>query len=200
MRVLNFPSQYRQGEAPYDIFKDRMAAISSIASGIKSIIANKFINKQNAMIAENIQNEIDKQKAIDLSNLILSDPPDEIYPANLEDTVGQFYDKFAMFGELAQKEKRMGMPMGEMGQITKEELGLPAVGGISPTPAPTTEAMIPKNDLYQLYNAIKDLPTGEISWDNIYKKMTEKKPWFMGATGPEEFVLNQMMGQVSDPR
>ncbi|MEA2016478.1 MAG: hypothetical protein U9O59_07245, partial [Actinomycetota bacterium] len=81
MKVLNFPSSYAKGERPYDIFKDRMSAISSIAGGIKDIIKNKYINKQNSMIAENIQNEIDKQKAIDLSNLILSDPPDEIYPA-----------------------------------------------------------------------------------------------------------------------
>ncbi|MBA7577581.1 hypothetical protein ES708_19434 [subsurface metagenome] len=216
MRALSFPSAYRTGQAPYDIFKDRMNAISSIVGGIKDIIANKFINKQNAMIAENVLNEINKQQAIDLSAQILSDPPDEIYPADLEDTVGQFYDKFAMFGELAQKEKRMGMPMGEMGQITKEELGLPAVGGIAPTgglpavggvtpttaptPAPTTEAMIPKTDMYQLYNVIKDLPTGEITWDNIYKKMTEKKPFWMGTTGPEQYVLNQMLEQVKDPR
>ena len=137
------------------------------------------------MIAENIQNEIDEQKAIDLSNLILSDPPDEIYPANLEDTIGQFIDKFAM-GPMMKKEQMMG--------------NLPAVGGTAPTVTPTTEAMVPKTDIYQLYNAIKEIPTGQITWDNIYKKMTEKKPWFMGATGPEEFVLNQMMGQVGDPR
>lgn len=185
MKVLSFPSAYRPGERPYDIFKDRMAAISSIVGGIKNIIANKYINKQNAMIAENIQTAIDEQKAIDLSNLILSDPPDEIYPANLEDTIGQFYDKFAM-GPMMQKEIMTG--------------GLPAVGGVTPTPTSTTEAMIPKTDMYQLYNAIKGLPTGQITWDNIYKKMTEKKPWFMGATGPEQYVLNQMMGQITDPR
>ena len=207
MRMLNFPSAYQPGETPYQIFKDRMNAINSIVGGIKDIVANKFINKQNAMIAENIQNEIDKQKAIDLSNLILGPPPNEIYPDNLEDTVGQFYDKFAM-GPMMQKEIMMGnlpAPEPEMGPMMQKEMmtgGLPAVGGVTPTPtpAPTTEAMIPKTDLYQLYNVIKDLPTGQITWDNIYKKMTEKKPWFMGATGPEEFVLNQMMGQVGDPR
>ena len=77
--------------------------------------------------------------------------------------------------------------------------GLPAAGAV-PTVEPTTEEMIPKTDMYQLYNVIKDIPTGQITWDNIYKKMTEKKPWFMGTTGPEEFVLNQMAGQVGDPR
>ena len=187
MRVLNFQSPYRQGETPYQIFKDRMAAISSISDGIRTIISNKYINKQNSMIAENIQNAIDEQKAIDLSNLILSDPPDEIYPSdpNIEDTVSQFVDKYVM-GPMMKKETMMG--------------GLPAVSGAAPTAAPTTEAMIPKTDMYQLYNVIKDLPTGQITWDNIYKKMTEKKPRFMGTTGPEEFVLNQMMGQVGDPR
>ena len=185
MKILSPGSAYAPGQSPYDIFKDRMTAISSIATGIKDMIANKFINKQNAMIAENIQNEIDEQKAIDLSNLISSDPPDEIYPANIEDMVGQFVDKFAM-GPMMKKETMMG--------------NLPAVGGATPTVAPTPETMLPKTDLYQLYNVIKDIPTGQMSWDNIYKKMTEKKPWFMGTTGPEEFVLNQMMGQVGDPR
>jgi len=161
MKILSPGSAYAPGQTPYDIFKDRMTAIGSIATGIKNIIANKYINKQNSMIAENIQNEIDNQKAIDLSNLILSDPPDEIYPANLEDTIGQFIDKFAM-GPMRQKETMMG--------------NLPApTPGVTPT-APTAETMLPKTDLYQLYNVIKEIPTGQMSWDNIYKKMTEKKP------------------------
>jgi hypothetical protein len=207
LQVLQFPSQYQPGETPYQIFQDRMAAITSIVTGIKNIISNKYINKQNSMIAENIQNEIDKQKAIDLSNLIMSPAPDEIYPANLEDTIGQFYDKFAAMGPMMKKETMMGnLPYPEIktGPMTQKEImtgGLPSVGGITPTVAPTTtEAMIPKTDLYQLYNVIKDLPTGEITWDNIYKKMTEKKPYFMGTTAPEQFVLNQMLGQVTDPR
>lgn len=213
MQVLNFQSQYQPGETPYEIFKDRMAAISSIANGIKNIISNKYINKQNSMIAENIQNEIDKQKAIDLSNLIMSPAPEEIYPANLEDTIGQFYDKFAAMGAMRKKETMMGnlsSPQTGMGPMTQKEMmtgglpavsGLPAVGGVTPTTTPTTtEAMVPKTDLYQLYNVIKDLPTGEITWDNIYKKMTAKKPYFMGTTEPEQFVLNQMLGQVTDQK
>lgn len=203
MKVLSFPSAYAPGERPYDIFKDRMAAISSIVGGIKNIITNRYINKQNAMIAENIQTAIDEQKAIDLSNLILSDPPDEIYPANLEETVGQFYDKFAM-GPMMKKEIMTGgLPVpGDMARtgIPSGVIPTGTLPGVTPTPTPTTEAMIPKTDMYQLYNAIKDLPTGQISWDNIYKKMTEKKPWFMGATGPEQYVLNQMLGQITDPR
>lgn len=183
MKVLNFPSAYRAGERPYDIFKDRMTAITSITGGIKDMISNKYINKQMAMIAENIQSEIDKQKVIDLTHLISGSPPDEIYPANLEDTIGQFIDKFTM-GPMMRKETMIG--------------GLPSVGGATPTP--TTEAMIPKTDLYQLYNAIKELPSGKVSWDNIYKQMTEKKPWFMGTTGPEQYVIDQMMGQSGDPR
>jgi len=205
MRVLSFPSAYGQGERPYDIFKDRMAAISSIVGGIKNIIANKYINKQNAMIAENIQTAIDEQKAIDLSNLIMGSPPEEIYPANLEDMVGQFIDKYAM-GPMMKKEimtgglpapaAQTGVPSGVIPTGT-----LPSVAPTAmPTTTPTTETMIPKMDIYQIYNAVKDLPTGEISWDNIYKKMTEKKPFWMGTTGPEQYVLNQMLEQVKDPR
>jgi len=207
MRVLNFPSAYQPGETPYQLFKDRMTAVSSIVGGIKDIITNRFINKQNSMIAENIQNKIDEQKATDLSNLILSDPPDEIYPANLEDTVGQFIDKFAM-GPMRQKETMLGnlpstgTPGAGIGPVAQKEIitgGLPAVGGATPT-TPTTEAMIPKAALSQIYNVVKSLPTGDITWNNIYKKMTENKPYWMGTTESEQFVLNQMMGQISDPR
>jgi len=182
MRVLNFPSSYKSGETPYSIFKDRMTAVSSIATGIKNIIANKFINKQQAMIAENIQNEIDEQQATDIVELILSDPSDEIYPTDpsVEEIVGQFVKKYAM-GPMRQRETMMG----NLPDTTITE--------------PTAESTIPKTDLYRLYNAIKDLPTGQMSWEGIYKKMVEKKPWFMGTTGPEEFVLNQMLASVKDP-
>jgi len=193
MQVLNFPSPYRQGEAPYDIFKNRNKAILSIVGGIKGIIENKFINNQLKLIAGNIFNKMDEQKSAATVNLINEKPPDSIYPKELENTIGQFYDKFAMGPP--------GTP--ETGSMTPNSLlanKLPAIYGTAPTTTPSEETMIPKNDMYQLYNVIKDLPTDDINWENIYKKMTEKKPFWMGATESEQFVLNQMMGQVKDPR
>jgi len=213
MKILSPGSAYAPGQTPYDIFKDRMTAIGSIADGIKNIIANKYINKQLNMIADNILNEVDEQKSTDLINLIYEEPPDSIYPANpnIEETISQFVDYASMSPQMG-KEVMMGnLPPPELGlgpMAQKETMmgglpsvgGLPAMGGVTPTPAPTAETMIPKFDMYQLYNAIKSMPSGQVNWANLMKTMTEKKPYFMGATGPEEFVLNQMLGQVTDPR
>jgi len=207
MKVLQFPSAYQSGQTPYDIFKDRMTAIGSIADGIKNIIANKFINNQLKMLADNILNEIDEQKSTELINLILEEPSDEIYPADLEDTVSQFVDNFAMMGPMMKKESMMGnlpSPGPGLGPMAQKEVmtgGLPAAGGVAPTPTPTTETMIPKTDISQLYNAIKSMPSGQVNWANLLKTITEKKPWFMGGpTGPEQYVLDQMSGQITDPR
>ena len=198
MKVLQFPSAYPSGQTPYDIFKDRMTAIGSIADGIKNIIANKFINNQLKMLADNILNEVDEQKANELVNLINEEPSDEIYPANLEDTVSQAVEYLKM-GPMMKKEIMMGnLPNLNQG-MPQATTGLPAMGGATPTP--TTETMIPKTDIYQLYNAIKSMPSGQVNWANLLKTMMEKKPWFMGGTtGPEEYVLNQMTGQITDPR
>ena len=187
MRVLSFPSAYRQGESPYQIFKDRMNAIGSIASGIKNMIANKYVNNQMNMIADNILNKVDEVKSTELINTITGKPPEEIYPDNLEGTVGQFYDFVTASGQkgsMTQKETMMG------GLATGSPMG---------TPAPT-EARIPKADISQLYNAVKGMPSGEVNWANLYKDMSANKPYFMGATGPEEMVAQQMMGQVQDPK
>lgn len=186
MKVLQFPSAYAPGERPYDIFKDRMAAISSIVSGIKEIFANKYTNNQMQMIADNILNKIDEDKSSSLIGLINEKPSEDIYPAGIEDTITQFIDKYAV-GPAMQKEMMMG--------------GLPAAG-ITPTPTtPTTpETMVPKQDISSLYSAISGMPSGQVNWANLMKTMTEKKPWFMGVTGPEQTVLSQMMGQVQDPK
>ena len=205
MQVLNFGSSYAPGQTPYEIFSNRMAAITSIVTGIKGIIANKYINNQLKMIADNILNEVNEQKSIELTNLINEEPPEGIYPAKLEDTISQFYD-FVTHPKkpMAQQQATTGLPaptsglpsMGVPQGIPQATTGLPAVGG----GAPTTEAMIPKTDISQLYNAIKSMPSGQVNWANLLKTMTEKKPYFMGSTGPEEFVMNQMLGQTTDPR
>ena len=198
MKVLQFPSAYRQGERPYDIFKDRMSAISSIATGIKNMIANKYINNQLTMIADNILNKIDETKSVDLVSLITEKPPNEIYPDNLEDTVGQFIDKFAM-GPMMQKEMMTGglAPEGLPAPTT----GLPAPTGLpAGVPPSVPETRVPTTSISQLHKTISGMPSGDINWANLYKEMSQKKPWFMGPTGPEDIVMQQMMGQIKDPK
>jgi len=199
MNVLQFNSPYHQGERPYDIFSDRMAAVSSLADGIKQIISNKYINKQNSALADGISSAISEQQSNELINMIESPPPEEINPPQLEETVGAFVDKYVM-GSMTQKEQQMGLnaPLNtsilpQVPQQATQQQSMPnAVSG---------ETMLPKNNVQQLYNIIKDLPTGQISWDNIYKEMTAgKKPYFMGQTDSEKFVMGQMINQVKDPR
>jgi hypothetical protein len=191
MKIISPGSAYAPGQTPYDIFKDRMVAISSIASGIKEMIANKYVNNQITMIADNILNKIDETKSTELIDLITGKPPEEIYPDNLEDTVGAFIDKFAI-GPMMQKEKMMGNLGGGTPQGT-----LPALTGPAPAPG---ETMIPKPDISQLFSAISSMPSGDVNWANLFKTMTEKKPWFMGPTGPESVVMEKMMGQMKDPK
>lgn len=187
MKILSPGSAYAPGQTPYDIFKDRMTAISSIAAGIKNMIANKYVNNQMTMIADNILNKIDESKSTELIDLITGKPPEEIYPDNLEDTVGAFIDKFAM-GPMMQKEKMMGT--------------LPALTGPAPATgvAPTGETMIPTPNINQLFSAISSMPSGDVNWANLFKTMTEKKPWFMGPTGPEGIVMEKMMEQIPDKK
>lgn len=182
MKIISPGSAYAPGQTPYDIFKDRMTAISSIAAGIKNMIANKYINNQMTMIADNILNKVDEAKSTELIDLITGKPPEEIYPDNLEDTVGAFIDKFAM-GPMMQKETMMG--------------NLPALTGPAPAPG---ETMIPKPNINQLFSAISSMPSGDVNWANLFKTMTEKKPWFMGPTGPEGIVMEKMMGQIPDKK
>jgi len=209
MQALSFPSPYRQGEAPYDIFQNRMTAITSIITGVKGIIANKYINNQLNQIADGILNQVDENKANELINLINEDPPEGIYPSELEKTIGQFVDK--AMGKMAQKEQMMGtlnqtglpqnpqtgLPqLGQQSQAGLPQVGLPQAG----TQQGTSETMIPKGDMFQLYNAVKSMDSGQVNWANLFKTMTAKKPYFMGTTGAEEFVMNQMQTQIKDPR
>ena len=204
MNVLNFQSPYKQGERPYDIFKDRMAAVSSLADGIKQMISNKYINKQNSALADGISSAISEQQSNELINMIESPPPEEINPPQLEETVGAFVDKYVM-GSMTQKEQQMGLnaPLNTSILPQVPQQGSQQVSQQNTLPnAPTTgETMLPKSNVQQLYNTIKEMPTNEISWDNIYKEMTAgKKPYFMGETESEKFVMGQMINQVKDPR
>ena len=203
MQLFNQQSPYKQGETPYQIFSDRMSAVSSLADGIKQMISNKYINKQNTMIADNIQNQIDEQKSNELVNLISAPPSEDIYPDNLNATVGAFVDKYVMSPMMQKEQAGMGLTPSDtpLNASNLPQVPQQATQQQSTPNAVSGETMLPKNNVQQLYNIIKDLPTGQISWDNIYKEMTAgKKPYFMGQTDSEKFVMGQMINQVKDPR
>ena len=194
MQALSFNSPYKQGETPYQIFQNRMNAVGTIVDGVKNIIANKYINNQLNQIADGILNQVDENKANDLINLINEPPPDNIYPSGLEDTIGQFVDK--SMSKMMQKEQMMGN-LPDLPDLNQpNQAGLPQVG----TQPASSETMIPKGDMFQLYNAVKSMPSGQMNWANLFKTMTAKKPYFMGTTGAEEFVMNQMQTQIKDPK
>jgi hypothetical protein len=179
-----------------------MSAVSSLADGIKQMISNKYINKQNTMIADNIQNQIDEQKSNELVNLISAPPSEDIYPAQLNETVGAFVDKYVMSPMMQKEQAGMGLTPTDTPLDTSILPQVPqqATQQQSTPNAVSGETMLPKSNVQQLYNIIKEMPTNEISWDGIYNKMTEKKPYFMGETESEKFVINQMMAQSKDPR
>jgi len=191
MQVLNFPSPYRQGEAPYDIFKDRMAAITQIVQGIKGRILNKYTKGLLDTTIDQINKSLTQDQATETINLLNADPGEDIYPdeEKLNTMAGQFVDTFNVMGKLAQKESTMG--------------GMRSMQGIPPTQGmpPTSEVMLPKGDKAQLLNAIMSMPEGQMDFAPILNYMKENRPKMMGSFSPmEEWALNQAMGQIGDQK
>jgi len=196
MRVLQFPSQYREGEAPYDIFKDRMAAIGSIVEGIKGIIENKYNKGLIDTTIDQLEKARSEQQVTDMIDLLNAEPGEEIYPggiAKIEEMAGQFVDTFNIMGKITQG----GLSTNAMGRMAQMDGGLPS--GIPPTGTPpTSETMIPKGDKAQLLNAIQNIPEGQMDFAPILNYMKEHRPKMMGSFSPmEEWVMNQALGQES---
>ena len=186
MQVLNFPSPYRQGEAPYDIFKDRMAAITTIVQGIKGRILNKYNKGLLDTTIDQLNKSLTQDQATETINLLNADPGEDIYPGGIEEMAGKFVDTFNVMGKLAQKESTMG--------------GMRSMQGIPPTQGmpPTSEVMLPKGDKAQLLNAIQNMPEGQMDFAPILNYMKEHRPSMMGTFSPmEEWVMNQALGQES---
>jgi len=193
MRVLQFPSQYRQGETPYDIFKNRMAAVNSLVKGIKGMIENKYNKGLIDTTIGQLEKARSEQEVTDMVDLLNADPGEEIYPggtAKIEEIAGQFVDTFNVMGNMMKGREGMASP------------GMPSMGGMpsgmpSGTP-PTSETMIPKGDKAQLLNAIMNVPEGQMDFTPILNYMKEHRPKMMGSFSPmEEWVMNQALGQES---
>jgi len=188
MQVLNFQSPYRQGESPYDIFKDRMAAITQIIQGIKGRILNKYNKGLMDTTIEGFYKALTPEQATEEINILNAEPGEEIYPGGIEEMAGKFVDTFNMMGALAQRESVMG--------------GQRSMGGIPPTMGtpgtPTSEVMIPKGSQAEILNYIMNMPEGQkMDFKPALKYMQENRPKMMGSFSPmEEWVMNQALGQI----
>ena len=188
MQVLNFQSPYRQGEAPYDIFKDRMAAITQIVEGIKGRILNKYNKSLMDTTIEGFYKALTPDQATEEINILNADPGEDIYPGGIEEMAGQFVDTFNMMGALAQRESVMG------GQ--RSMAGIPPTTGMPGTP--TSEVMIPKGSQAEILNYIMNMPEGQkMDFKPALKYMQENRPKMMGSLSPmEEWTFNQVLGQI----
>jgi len=189
MQVLSFPSPYRQGEAPYDIFKDRMAAITQIIQGIKGRILNKYNKGVMNEVITGFYKALTPEQATEEINILNADPDESIYgdQEKLSEMAGQFVDYANMTGKFIQ----MGTPP------TPPTGGLPSMAG-TPTGTPTSEVMIPKGSQAEILNYIMNMPEGQkMDFKPALKYMQENRPKMMGSFSPmEEWVMNQTLGQI----
>lgn len=188
MKMLNFPSPYRPGESPYEIFSNRMLAINQIVRGIKGRILNKYNKGLIDTTIDQLNLALSADQSTEMINLLKADPVD-IYPdeEKLNIMAGQFVDITNVMGKVTQQSKMMG--------------GRSSMMGIPPTGTPTSEVMLPKGDSMQFLNAVMNMPSGQMDFAPILNYMKEHRPGMMGSFSPvEEWALNKAMGQISDPK
>jgi len=152
------------------LFKDRISAINSIVGAVKDKIANNYWNKLNEATISELGKKITKDQEAEKINIFKSDPPDEIYPQNLEEVSGQFVDYTA------------GKLIGA---------ALPAIAhkyGTTPN-----EVMIPTIDKQKLLDYA--MSGGQMDFENILKVMKER-PSFLGEYSDlEKTALSGAMGR-----
>jgi hypothetical protein len=198
MQVLNFKSAFAPGQTPYEIFKDRMSAITSLVDAIKNKILNKY---ENGLLDTTIE-QINKERTQDQTTSLiakLNEEPTNIYPANLEEITGAFLDSTI---------SRIGASIGKkvgMGLLQQKETmmgNLPTTISPDLTYQPTaSEIMIPKGDKAQLLNAVMNMPEGQMDWQPILNYIKEKRPKMMGTFSPmEQWAMEQAMGQNVSPQ
>jgi len=158
---------YAQGERPYDVYKDRVSAINSIITAVKDKIANNYWNKLNEVTISELGKKITKDQEASKLNLYGSEPPDNIYPQNLEEVSGQFVDYTV--GKMLGKEIMMGRL------------------------SPSQEVMMPTMDKQKLLDYA--MSGGQMDWTNILKTM-EKRPSFLGEYSDlEKTAISGAMGR-----
>jgi len=112
-KLIQLSSPYLAGQSPYEVFKDRMSAINSLAQGISKIISNKYYSGLLGAAVEDITNPTTSDKVSKTSSLINGEPPDDVvnqqeineFSASVVDfleqsTHGAMYNKEVLKGNL----------------------------------------------------------------------------------------------------
>jgi len=192
MKMLNFPSPYRSGESPYEIFSDRMAAVTQIVQGIKGRILNKYNKGVMDTIIGQLEKALTADQQTETINILNAEPDESIYgdQDKLMETAGKLVDTFNIAGNLLAKKESTMSP-------TPSMRGIPATTGMPPT----SEVMIPKGSREEIFNAVMAMPEGLMDLQPIFDYMKEHRPGLMGSmSSTEQWVMDQAMGQISDPK
>jgi len=181
---------YRQGEAPYDIFKDRITAIKSIVETVKTNIANKYWDQLNKVTISELGKKLTKDQEVEKLNLYGSEPPSNIIPQNTEEIATQLVD-YTM-GKMLGKEIMMGR-LPAMGTPTSTDLKYQPQTEPDLKYQPSDEVMMPKMNQQKLLDYV--MSGGEMDWGKILKVM-EERPSFLGEYSDlERTALNSVMGR-----
>lgn len=196
MRALSFPSPYTAGERPYDIFKDRMAAVTQIVQGIKGMIKNKYETGIMNTTMEQIGKALTETQAGETINLLSAEPEKEIYPdeEKMNLIAGQFIDYATMSPQMRKEMTMGGLPTPGIGAGIKTEAKMT-------TGEAKEEVMVSKGDRMQFLNALMNMPEGLMDWQPVFDYIKEHKPKLMGTFSPmEKWVMEQALGQDISPQ
>ena len=181
---------YRQGEAPYDIFKNRMAAIKSIVETVKTNIANKYWDQLNQVTISELHKKLSKDQEVEKLNLYGNEPSKNIYPQNTEEIATQLVD-YTM-GKMLGKEIMMGR-LPAMGTPTSTDLKYQPQTEPDLKYQPTEEVMMPKVNKQKLLDYV--MSGGEMDWGKILKVMEERPSSLGEYSDLEKAALNSVMGR-----
>ena len=179
MQFFKGGTGYAQGQTPYEIFQDRMTAITSMVTNVKNAILEKYHKGLFETYLSTVNKEINEDQQKEITNLFSTDPED-IY-GDIEATVTQFVDQ-------------------EMSMMMKKEIMMGHLPSVAPK-AETSEVMIPKNDSQEFLNAIQSLPQNKRDWSSVTAYMKENRPRFMGSSSPMETqIIGQILGEQISQR
>lgn len=165
MRALQFSSAYRSGQAPYDIFKDRVTAINSITTGIKELITNRYYKQLNEEMIKGLGKKLSGDQVAEKLSFFEGEPDPSIYPSKevMEDTVGQFVD------------------------YTMRQ------GGAGTPTEPTEEVMIPGMNKQQLLDHV--MAGGEMDWSSMLKVMEKRPGFLGEYSPLERAAIEGVLGK-----
>lgn len=206
--ITQLQSPYLKGQSPYEIFQNRMDAVSGIANGIKKIRDNIYENSIIQSMIEDIDAYKDKNEIEESKNKLTSgyQDPQENEIWTFAEQVGDELIRQAR-GSMSQHEELMGIKQPKM---TEHE----AMMGITPdaqetlmarveTPETVTSEQeqveqgvaVPKGSIDAILNQVQSMQ-GAIDFSKALEVM-KNRPRTMGMTGMESNILQNIMNQPS---